>query len=653
MLKMPCFVTKLLRITLFGYVFPLNLNLFKNLTNTTMKKLSTLVCVMLAGGLVQAQQSGIPVKPSAMTNLKKTMIMEKKDAQVSNNSGNRAVIWSDDFSTTSNWTMTNASVPSQNWVIGTALPTSLTAQGFDAAVNSVSGGNFAYIDSDGAGTTATQDASITTSGSIDLSAVSAAQLTFTNYHRRYQETHWVRISTDGGTTWTDFEVNGEYATSTTSPNPETVTVNIGCVAANQANVKVSFRYQGAYDWFWCVDDVMIEDADANEVRLLTPYFQSATANPYGDFPRVTIFPANEVQPMRHFGTLMNIGSDPQTGCKITATVLNPSNTPVYTGNGAGAALGTCTGNTLEDFPTTDYTSSGTVGAYKNIILANYDNMMMDATPNNNVDTLYHWVDNNQMAADDDTYKGNGLWNGDGNAYVMGNLFDFTNTHTAYSVDVALTGNTDAGVVICGQIYELDATTGDFILVNESCGTSNEVTVTSSEISSGGVITWVNLLLPTPQVLSAGSSYLAAVSHSGGTENTVIMLGGTGADTTTVFLLDGTDATWYYMTSIPMIRLNFDASIGIEENTASNMEVLQNMPNPANGTTRFSFNLLENAEVSFEMVDMTGKVVASTNMGNLAIGNHSMTMDVSNMASGVYFYTITANGQKVTRKMIVG
>jgi hypothetical protein len=132
-----------------------------------------------------------------------------------------------------------------------------------------------------------------------------------------------------------------------------------------------------------------------------------------------------------------------------------------------------------------------------------------------------------------------------------------------------------------------------------------------------------------------------------------MLGGTGADTTTVFLLDGTDATWYYMTSIPMIRLNFDASIGIEENTASNMEVLQNMPNPANGTTRFSFNLLENAEVSFEMVDMTGKVVASTNMGNLAIGNHSMTMDVSNMASGVYFYTITANGQKVTRKMIVG
>jgi hypothetical protein len=41
------------------------------------------------------------------------------------------------------------------------------------------------------------------------------------------------------------------------------------------------------------------------------------------------------------------------------------------------------------------------------------------------------------------------------------------------------------------------------------------------------------------------------------------------------------------------------------------------------------------------------------MGNLAIGNHSMTMDVSNMASGVYFYTITANGQKVTRKMIVG
>lgn len=626
-----------------------------------MKKLSTLVCVLLAGGFSYAQNTGVPMKSPAMVNLKKTAVMEKKDVAFASSSSNanRAIFFSDDFDNnpTTVWTRTNTSTPSQDWQFGTSLPTTLVNQGFDATINSTSGGTFAYVDSDGAGGTATQNALLETTAAIDLTAASSCQLTFTNYHRRYLETHTVRVSVDGGTTWTDFIVNGQYPTSTTSPNGEQVNVNIGCVAAGQANVKIAFRYEGAWDWFWAIDDVILEDSPGDEVSMMSGGIYTATLNPYGQNPRLTIFPTNEIEPMGHHITMSNNGANVQTGAKIVATVLNSVNAVLYTGMGAGATLGTCATNQMNDSCATDYTAAAVTGAYKNVVTFTYDNILLDGDLSNNADTFYHWIDNNLMAQDDNTYRGNGLWNGEtggvSDPYVMGNLFDLNSNQTVYSIDVALTGNTDPGVVMCGQIYQLDQSTGDFNLIDETCGGVDEVTVTSAHISSGNTITWVHNIFPGGVSLSAGESYLAGINHFGGNEALVIMQGGLGADTTTVFILDGTDATWYYMTSIPMVRFNFDASIGVNDiENAGNLELFQNVPNPANGTTRISFNLLESADVAFEVVDVTGKLVMSTELGNKGVGNHAMTIDVTNFATGIYYYSVIANGARLTKKMVI-
>jgi hypothetical protein len=37
---------------------------------------------------------------------------------------------------------------------------------------------------------------------------------------------------------------------------------------------------------------------------------------------------------------------------------------------------------------------------------------------------------------------------------------------------------------------------------------------------------------------------------------------------------------------------------------------------------------------------------------MAAGSHSLTIDASVLAPGVYFYTVTAGAQTITRKMIV-
>lgn len=166
------------------------------------------------------------------------------------------LIYSNDFSNPSDWTMTNNSSPSRDWVISTSLPSNLTNQGFPGAINSTSGGNFAWIDSDGA-PGGTQDAFLTLVNAVDCSSYGTVKLTFQNYHRRYMETHTVQVSNDNGATWTEYPVNAGFLTNTTSPNPVTVSLDISSAAANQGNVRIRFRYRGAWDWFWAIDDVAL------------------------------------------------------------------------------------------------------------------------------------------------------------------------------------------------------------------------------------------------------------------------------------------------------------------------------------------------------------------------------------------------------------
>lgn len=615
-----------------------------------MKKLSTLVCAVLASGVSFAQNSGVPMKPAAEYNMRKTLMTERTQVVTPQVDPNRAVIWSDDFSTPSNWTMTNTSSPSCDFQIVTQLTSSLQTQGFDATINSVSGGNFALIDSDAMGNTATQDAYMVTTNSIDLTTANAVQVSFLNYHRRYQETHYVVVSIDGGATWTEIEVNGTYPTSTTSPNAESVTVNLTCIAANQSNVKIGFHYVGAWDWFWAIDDVVLEDASPDDVKLSTARYYSTTQTSNGDNPRYTIFPAAQAQPMQFAGYVQNIGSSSQTNAKIAATVKDPSNASVFTGAGAGASLGTCSNTAIDDMTTTTYTSSS-VGVYTDILAGTYDNIMNDATPNDNIDTLYHEVNNSYYGVDDNTYRGSGLWNQAGNGYSMGPLYAMYANETLYSIDVALTSNTSVGVVMCAQLYSIDAS-GNFNLETETCGGSHEITVGAGDLSSGGTITWVHNVLDAPFSLQSGTEYIACVQHYGGADDLIIMQGGTGADTSTIFILDGTDNTWYYMTSFPMVRMNFNASVGVREIANSNMQLYQNVPNPANGTTRITFSLENAAEVNFSLVDLTGKEVMNSNMGDLGTGVHNMTLDVSKFATGIYYYTVTANGEKMTKKMVI-
>jgi len=81
------------------------------------------------------------------------------------------------------------------------------------------------------------------------------------------------------------------------------------------------------------------------------------------------------------------------------------------------------------------------------------------------------------------------------------------------------------------------------------------------------------------------------------------------------------------------------------------ELCQNYPNPFNNSTVIEFILKEQGKVSLKVYNHSGQEVASLVDGQMAAGSHKVSWIPEELASGVYFYTISVNGFKQTRKLL--
>jgi Metallo-peptidase family M12B Reprolysin-like/Secretion system C-terminal sorting domain len=81
---------------------------------------------------------------------------------------------------------------------------------------------------------------------------------------------------------------------------------------------------------------------------------------------------------------------------------------------------------------------------------------------------------------------------------------------------------------------------------------------------------------------------------------------------------------------------------------------QNFPNPFNPTTKINFDIPFNSDVILKITDITGKEVSTLVNGHYGAGSYTVTFEPGNLASGIYFYTITTKGDKgnfvMTKKM---
>ncbi len=100
------------------------------------------------------------------------------------------------------------------------------------------------------------------------------------------------------------------------------------------------------------------------------------------------------------------------------------------------------------------------------------------------------------------------------------------------------------------------------------------------------------------------------------------------------------------------EVEYQTNTGINNVVGNGLSVGQNYPNPFNKNTQISYTLTKSSDVNFTICDMTGRVIMSNNLNQVAPGQHVINLSANSFSPGVYFYTFNVNGSKVTNKMVI-
>ena len=121
-------------------------------------------------------------------------------------------------------------------------------------------------------------------------------------------------------------------------------------------------------------------------------------------------------------------------------------------------------------------------------------------------------------------------------------------------------------------------------------------------------------------------------------------------------IDANIFTGSYSYRLKQIDYNgtFEYSDEIEVNATGpltyNLE--QNYPNPFNPTTTITYSIKEKVLVSLSVFDILGKEVKTLVNEEQEAGVYRLEFNASNLASGIYFYTLNAGEFLSTKKMIL-
>ncbi len=95
------------------------------------------------------------------------------------------------------------------------------------------------------------------------------------------------------------------------------------------------------------------------------------------------------------------------------------------------------------------------------------------------------------------------------------------------------------------------------------------------------------------------------------------------------------------------------NISIEEDEIpTHFSIGQNRPNPAIQETSFDLNATKTAEYRMTVTNILGQVVFDRDLGKLESGKNEITINTSQLTSGVYFYSIFSEGKVYTKKMTI-
>ncbi len=548
-------------------------------------------------------------------------------------------IWSDDFSTAANWAIASTGSNPEQWhIINTPNSIPVSAMSPFAAPTAANG--FLFVNSD-ANNTGDQDGTpiittATTVNAINCSAHSVVKVKYNHNFRWWHDTRGIRVSGDNGATWTEFLISDEtdyFTPNQNSGNPEVTVIDISSIAAGQSQVKIQFYYHDNdyWGWYWAVDDVELYVPEANDVKLNGVLWGSTGF--WAERLAYYQVPQSQVTEVEFSGLVENIGAQNQTDAVFTAT------TGSYTGTSAATPIAVGQIDTLAC--ATSFTPGSSIANH--VLSANVALGVTDGDPSNNALNNFATIAVNPYVYSRDNGTAlNGSFNG-GMGFEVGNIFDIFSNVSIGGGSVYINGAAEPGAEMYLKLYSIDPATGDFLYVDET----GPYVLQNSDLDAEVTLSFLGGSYP----LNAGESYLlvAGSNGDGGATNDLVVGTAGPAVVQTCYYYDMTDLTWYYTTSQPMVRMNFDPALGVNEEVASfGLEVA---PNPAADATNVTFTVKNTTDAVINVIDMAGKVVATQTLAGIN-GTQNVAINTSALNNGMYTVSVAANGTIVTKKLAI-
>jgi len=590
----------------------------------------------------------------------------RPNSQIANNQDRVLnVLWTENFTTgtglaTANGTWVTAGANGGYWTIAsTAHPLSIYGWTHAMTGRHMRWDSYNPNDAEVNFATTVINGSIT-SPSMDLSgALNGAILEFETesmYCCNANEKPWMLyVSQDDGGSWSpaiplDFGVDRNVATedvahpmsfsvdisSYISTTPGTVKIRIAWEATNaDGNGQINTHY------FWMLDNMTIYETPLYQIEHSKLWIDDII-NRYenGDVP------LSQAGPLTVQSKVYSLGSLTPTNFALEVTVYDGAMVQVHQETGGTLLNAPLTLGQVDTitFTTAFDLAAQPIGTYNIRVVTVYDET--DELPEN--DTLWRTLELTQNTMSHFDYDQPMFSTSqDGTApfdpHSIGAAFLMDANEQLHGINFYVANSTDLSNDIEFYIYKENGTaTPDFF--------AGPYTFSLTDVVVNQITTFnlhMALEVYDPILLTAGDVYYAVLTVNGFKFHYGMNPIDSDNSGRVVFEPD-----WYLSGDEPMIALNFDQSLSTTTNVMPTANIGQNVPNPFNGTSVITYSLIESANVAVEFVDVTGKVVKSITPGNQAAGTYSITIDGADLAEGVYFYTFTIDGQKITKQMVV-
>ena len=494
-------------------------------------------------------------------------------------------------------------------------------------------------DGDGEGYGTPEEATLT-SPMIDLSAAAGSfvALTFQQFFAEWQPVEttdhcYVGVSTDG-VEWTEVEIN-EGVGREARPNPELVSWDItDLIEGDEGTVWVRFRWDGAWNYGWQIDNVQIEDINESDIMMVDTYRNYDQNIVYS---QVAEAQASEIV----IGAIIrNIGHITQSNVGFDYVINGPDGSEVASGSSDDVIASISNGEQDTLLHATGYTPDA-IGTYTIEWTATSDDE--DDAMEDNVMTDDHFtLTEYTMAMDFDEGPIHEITNWplqEGEAY-FGNLMRFTNGDVASALEVQLTNYPSiAGELINATIWEIPDGGTDWFISYET----DDYSITEDDLGE-----FVVFDLEGYDVNTASTYIFCVHQYSNAADPMFVRQGDIGFNNA-----QGKDETFanrgFFDRSAPIVRLRLNAG-EVSINEEENNEFFAIYPNPATDILNVSFALNNSEQTQVNVLDISGKVINQVNLGTVN-GKTNVSVSLEELSKGVYFIELVNSEGKQIKKFV--